>query len=357
MQKLLLNQVVRSIKEAAREPLLPESEIEIQGKRSSTQGKSLLTWARQKLAFTPWFVEDEKGSISTPLEPVFGVFALRAVFRGFFIGASFLPGSNLLLEKRHLSLAIIGFYTAAYHLISAFNALQGRIFVTPVAGRPVVTLPSDNKPKKLPTGGTVVHSGSAGYSSAPKDLKAICAKLTTDGKWAYEGRNLTHATHWRELHQWVIETKIVPTWLDRFCRDCVYPTVRVNEETYIDEGFEQLRYMRHEAMYFGFGMDDLSFDQLANREGGPVNITVKGNHYKQFAYGILLDILRGTSEIFEGVQSNCQDELNRLLPQICTITYYPPFDLRRDLVDQISDSIHSVPGSDIWISKLLAQAQ
>lgn len=357
MHPSLLNKVVRGLQETSREPLLPESEIEIQGETSSIPDQHLLRWARQKLSMTPWFIEDNRGNLTTPLEPVLGVFALRTIFRGFFIGASFLPGSDLLLERRHLTLAIIGFYTAAYHLVSAFNALQGRIFITPVSGRPVVHLPADTPPTRLTLGGTVVHHGSAGYNSAPKGLKAICAKLSNDGKWVYEGRNLTHSTHWRELQQWVIETRIIPTWLDNFCRDCVYPTVRVDEATYLDAGFEQLKYMRHEAIYYGFGIDDWSFDQMANREGGTTNVSAKGKNYKQFAYGILQDILKETSEVFTYIQAQCSNEFEQLLPQICNITYSPPFDLRRDLIDQINDAIQGVPGSEIWISKLLAEAR
>lgn len=357
MHSILPKKVVQGLKETHREPQLPESLIEIQGDKTSVPDPILSRWARQKLAMTPWFIEDAEGNLATPLEPVFGIFALRSILRGFFIGASFLPGSDLLLEKRYLSLAIIGFYTAAYHLVSAFNALQGRILITPIAGRPVIHLPSATTPKKLEAGGTIVNHGSAGYNPAPKNLQAICAKLTNNGKWVYEGRNLTHAAHWRELQQWVTETKNVPDWLDTFCRNCVYPTVKVDEATYLDDGFEQLTYLRHEAMYFGFGIDDFSFDQLANREAGSTNIAAKGDNYKQFAYGILQDILKETSDVFTRIQAECPDEFDQLLPQISNITYYPPFDLRRDLVDQIGDIVCSVPGSEVWIKKILEEAR
>lgn len=357
MHQVLLNKIVRSVKETTREPLLPESEIEIRGDKFSIPERSLLTWARQKLAMTPWFIEDDQGNIKTPLESVFGLFTLRAVFRGFFIGVSFLPGSNLLLEKRYLSLAIIGYYTAAYHLIGAFNAIQGRVFMTPIAGRPIVELPSSSSQKKLETGGIVTNYGSAGYNPTPKSLRAVCAKLTDNGKWVYEGRDLTHSTHWHELQQSVTETRNIPIWLDSFCRDCVYPNVPVDENTYLDEGFQQLRYMRHEAMYYGFGIDDYSFDQMANREFGGTSIAAKGNNYKRFAYGILEDILKETTDIYDYIQTKCSDDFTQLLPQLCTMIYSPPFDLRRDFLDQIADTIQKVPNSKEWIARLLAEAQ
>lgn len=357
MNQLLLKSVAQAIKEAVREPLLPESEIEIQGEKPSIPEKRLSTWARQKLAMTPWFIEDDEGNLATPLEPVFGVFALRAILRGFFIGTSFLPGSKLLLERAHLSLAIIGFYTASYHLVSAYNALQGRIIITPVAGRPIVEFPPDTLPRELDIGGTVTHCGSAGYKPAPKNLRVICAKLSAEGKWVYEGRKLGHSAHWRELQQLITETGNVPPWLDSFCRDCVYPTARVDERTYLEDGFEQLRYMRHEAMYSGFGIDEYSFDQMASRESGGTNIKAKGNNYKRFAYGILKDILKETSEVYSYVQTECSGEFGQLLPQICTMTYSPPFDLRRDFLDQIVDVVQDVPDSEVWIHKLLAECR
>ena len=202
-----------------------------------------------------------------------------------------------------------------------------------------------------------MNNGSAGYNSAPKDLKAICAKLTTDGKLVYEGRDLAHSTHWRELQQYVTETRIIPSWLDRFCRDCVYPTAQVDENVYLDEGFEQLRYMRHEAIYLGFGMDDWSFDQIANRELGGTNIAAKGNNYKRFAYGIINDILNEMNGVYSYIQTKCSDEFDQLLPKIRNIIYMPPFDLRRDFTDQIKDIIENVPGSRDWISKLLEEAR
>lgn len=357
MHSSLSRMIVRGFQDAHKEPQLPVSAIEIRGGSSAVLNATLTRWARQKLAIIPWFIENDDGNLTTPLEPAFGVFALLGLLRGFFIGASFLPASKLLLERGYLPLAIVGFYTAAYHLVSAFNALEGRVFITPVAGRPVVELPSDTTPRKLRTGGTIISHGSAGYDPAPKNLKAICAKLTHDGRWVYEGRTLTHAAHWRELQQWVTETRIIPTWLDNFCRNCVYPTVRVDETTYLEDGFAQLKEARHAAMYYGFGIDDWSFDQMANRESGPTNIAAKGKNYKQFAYGILQDVLNGTTKLFAYIQEKCSHEFDELLAQICSMIYYPPFDLRKDLPDQIADVLKESPGSELWISKILAQAR
>lgn len=136
----------------------------------------------------------------------------------------------------------------------------------------------------------------------------------------------------------------------------MYPTVRVDEATHLEDGFEQLKEARHAAMYYGFGIDDWSFDQMANRESGRTNIAAKGNNYKQFAYGILQDVLNGTTDLFAHIQEKCSREFDELLAQICSMIYYPPFDLRKDLADQTADALQETPGCRLWISTILAQA-
>ena len=230
MHILLTDRVAHGLQDVDKEPLLPENTIQIRGPRESTFDRYLVNWARRKLSMAVWFTEDDRGNLVTPLYPVFGVFAFRAILRGFFIGASFLPGADLLLEKKHLSLSVIGYYTSSLHLVNSFNALQGHIMLSPIAGQPVVELADDPVGTKMVSGGTVHRGGSAGYSQAPKGLQAACAILTKEGNWVFEGRNRSHSVIWRELKQFMTESGIVPPWLDRFCRKFVYPPVRVDEE-------------------------------------------------------------------------------------------------------------------------------
>lgn len=356
MHPSLASKVVHGLREASRDPLLPETAIQIRGDKASAPSPVLTHWARQKLAMAPWFIEDSQGNLTTPLGSVFGVFALRTVFRGFFIGASFLPGAGLLLKKGHLALSVIGYYTSALHLVISFNALQGRVLITPVAGQPIVELPSDSMPVKLATGGTISSAGSAGYAPAPKGLQAVCAILNRNGEWVFEGRSRSHSVYWHELRQWVIESNIVPQWLDKFCRGCVYASVKVDESQYLEEGFEQLVEARHQAVYGGFGMDDWAFDQIINREDVYANVAARADHYKLLAYGILQDVLTGATDLFTYIQKQCPQELENLLPKICAMVYTPPFDLRKDFADTIDREVTQVPGCQRWLSKILAQA-
>jgi hypothetical protein len=356
MHTLLTNRIARGLLDADKEPLLPENTIQIHGTRGTSSDRLLVDWARRKLSMAVWFTEDSRGSLTTPLSPVFGVFAFRAILRGFFIGASYLPGADLLIEKKHLSLSVIGYYTSALHLVNSFNALQGHVMLSPVAGQPVVELTDDPTGTKMASGGTLHRGGSAGYSQAPKGLQAACAILTKDGHWVFEGRNRSHSVMWRELKQLITESGFVPQWLDRFCRNFVYPTMKVDEERYLNEGLEMLIEARHQAVYNGFGMDDFSFDILANREPVDVNIAARALNYRSLAYGILNDLLKETTLLFIDIEQQCPDELGRLLPQLCTMVYTPPFDLKRDFADTIRSEVDQVPGCSDWLTKVLATA-
>jgi len=356
MHTLLINRIARGLQDADKEPLLPENTIQIRGTRGSSFDRQLVDWVRRKLSMAVWVMEDQQGSLTTPLDPVFGVFAFRAILRGFFIGASFLPGADLLLEKKHLSLSVIGYYTSALHLVNSFSALQGHVMLSPIAGQPVVELADDLVGTKMASGGTVHRGGSAGYSQASKGLQAACAILTKDGHWFFEGRNRSPYVIWRELRQLMTESRIVPRWLDRFCRNSAYPTMKVDEERYLNEGLDMLIKARHQAVYNGFGMDDFSFDILINREPVDVNIAARALNYRTLAYGILNDVLKETTTLFKDIEQQCPHELERLLPQLCTMVYTPPFDLKRDFADTIRSEIDQVPGCNDWLAKVLVTA-
>lgn len=132
--------------------------------------------------------------------------------------------------------------------------------------------------------------------------------------------------------------------------------MKVDESQYIEEGFEHLVEARHQAIYGGFGMDDWAFDQLINREDVYANVAARANNYKQFAYGILQDVLRGTTDLFMHIERQCPQELEKLLPKICAMVYTPPFDLRKDLPDTIGNEVNQVPSCQLWLSRILAQA-
>ena len=132
--------------------------------------------------------------------------------------------------------------------------------------------------------------------------------------------------------------------------------MKVDEGRYLNEGLEMLIEARHQAVYNGFGMDDFSFDILANREPVDVNIAARALNYRSLAYGILNDVLKETTLLFIDIEQQCPDELGRLLPQLCTMVYTPPFDLKMDFADAIRSEIDQVPGCSDWLTKVLATA-
>jgi len=353
---LLADRIARGLRDVDKEPLLPENAIQVRGPRGSTSDRHLSEWSRRKLSMAVWLVEDDRGNLATPLYPVFGVFAFRAILRGFFIGASFLPGADLLLDGKHLSLSVIGYYTSALQLVNSFNALQGHVILSPVAGQPIVELAGETVGAKMASGGTVRAGGSAGYSQAPKGLQEACGILTKEGNWVFEGRNRNHPMAWRELRQLITECGVVPQWLDRFCRNSAYPTMTVDQERYLRDGLEMLVESRHQAIYSGFAMDDYSFDMLANGEPAGVNISARASNYHSLAHGILSDVLKEITTLFVDIEHRCPRELEELLPEICRMVYTPPFDLKRDFADSIRSEIDEIPGCHDWIARILATA-
>lgn len=90
---------------------------------------------------------------------------------------------------------------------------------------------------------------------------------------------------WHELRQLMIESRLAPQWLDRFCRNSVYPTMKVDEERCLNEGLDMLIEGRHQAVYIGFGMEGFSFDTLINREPVNVIIAAHASDYRSFVCG------------------------------------------------------------------------
>lgn len=137
MHSGLKNVVEKSLERIWRGPKsLDKSEIEIIDKRGTkSRHDDLITALATSInPELPWFRKLPGGQLVTPQEPIFGYYALRNILRGLFLGASFVPPGDTLLATMFLSPSIAMYYTASFHLILAYLALQGRVAITPVCG-------------------------------------------------------------------------------------------------------------------------------------------------------------------------------------------------------------------------------
>lgn len=190
---------------------LDKSDVEIIDDRDPTSldDKSihdvLLTpWATCIDPELPWFSKLPDGRFITPQETIFGYYALRNILRGLFLGASFLPPGDTLLKKGFLSSSVAIYYTASFHLVLAYLSLEGRVVITPVHGPPYIELDESY--------------GSGEYKPIPGNPTAICAILTSDCRWVFEGRTRTHRAYWAELDRMILQTKSVPECFINFAR-------------------------------------------------------------------------------------------------------------------------------------------
>jgi hypothetical protein len=271
----------------------------------------------------PWFRKLPNGQFITPQEPIFGYYALRNILRGLFLGASFLPAGDILLTKGFLSASIAMYYTASFHLISAYLALEGKVVITPVFGPPYITLDRTHE--------------SSGHKPIPGNPSAICAILTTNCRWIFEGRTRTHRAYWAELDRTVLHTRSIPECFINFARYLTsygpYEKKYDNEVEMVRDALPYLQDARHEAIYQGYGYDPMSDDLLTNRDADYAPLDLRAKEYQDFSYGLLDHIVSETRNLVVHLSNQCAVALNYQKLHLTASIITPPFELRRDIAD------------------------
>jgi hypothetical protein len=322
MHRLMKSSLVDSLRVLATGPhLLPESEIEIIGPPSQ-QVHLADKLVRQIDTEIPWFLKESDGRITTPQHNFFGLYALRNILRGMLIGASFIPAGDMTLNHEFLSPAVALYYTASLHLILAYLALEGRVLITPVYGRPYI--------EYFPRG---VGSGHKPILNGPT---AVCSILTDEGKWIFEGRSRTHRTYWAEVDKLMnVKKESLPIFFIEFAHYLVGPFTSKdkNEKDLVRSAISQLQDARHEALYSGYGLDPISDDMLTNGDADWAPLNLRAKEFKSFAYGLLNHVLKETSSIIDCFNDQCPKELAESRLKIWVSVRTPPFDLRNDLDD------------------------
>jgi hypothetical protein len=290
-------------------PMLDASEVFIIGD-GSTVDPLMMRMARNLLAPLPWF-RRENGAITSPQTPYFGFYALRAAVRAVFLAASFL-GAGFALRKEHLlSPAVSMLYTAAFHALGGFLALQGRVVVESVLG-PVEVY-------SQPNGAGLSHGTLPG-----RHPEMMLAKVTNGNSWVFEPRSRAHRWRWLEVLQASKESHVLlPDYFQAFFAyvDSYGPDDMDSGEA---EVLGRISELRHKALYASFGLDDFAIDAVLNGESNGGGTGLRADGFLRFASALTLDVAKQANELLNTVEVSASTK-NSLVASIITPLFDPPF--------------------------------
>ncbi len=228
----------------------------------------------------PWFYRNSCGELQSPQSSFFGFYAIRNVIRGIFLGLRFIQSGDLLRENEFYAASVISYYTASFHLLYSFLALNGRIVVDQVIGAPKIIR------KRV--------SESTARCSLEPQPEAIIGILARDNKWKFEPRRRSHKRQWNELESILLKRKDkIPEFLLSFFKYILYYENTLSESDLIQKGIQRLIEVRHASIYRGYGYDDDAHDAITNREfGSNWDVGRKSEKYRNFAIGLLAHVLR-----------------------------------------------------------------
>jgi hypothetical protein len=261
----------------------------------------------------PWFYRDSSKNIRSPQEDFFGLYALRSIYRGIFIGMRFIQAGDLLHKRGFYSSSIISYYTGSYHLLNAFLSLNGHIYIDQVLG-PLGITKSDS----------II---STTYGSLNPDLEVIMAILKKNNEWKFEPRTRNHKTKWKEIEAILI--KLDKNILEIFISFFTY-VLSCKKDSYslkelIKNGLQRLIYIRHESVYMGYGYDDYVHDRITNREtDSGYGLDFKSKIYRDFALGLLTYSVDGIVVLKNQISIENWDE-NKVL--LGSGIFTPPFEM------------------------------
>jgi len=290
-------------------------EIIINSKNNKPREKSDLLYplARSALSLHPWFYVKNR-TIYSPQQNFFGFYAFRNILRGILLGFNFFNSGFLLKNQELDSPAISMLYTASFHFLYSFLALEGRVIEDNARGPIVITYNDD--------------SSSSGHKELDIKGDTIIAILTRNNSWKFEGRTRSHKTKWRELsHIFNHNNFIIPEYFERFLSYLnsygPYEKISRDDNNYYNFTLDELTQTRHTAIYDGFGLDDFVIDGLLNHElifGQGKD--KKLDEFYRFTKSFAKDILVHATNLIEKVDIG--QEVKKFL--IASI-YIPPFDI------------------------------
>lgn len=255
----------------------------------------------------PWFYVDEQRRFRSCQEEYFGFYAMGTMIRSVLRSAGFLVAGDQILPHLY-SPAILCYYTSAFHTLTAFLASEGRVLIEPVRGTPLIK----------------VHdkASSFGFSELGAErgtAKVICAILTRDNRWIFEGRSRSHNSRWKELLQVErIRKKQPPKPIvgiaDYLSTHGGEPLCLPDEV--LEFGIGCIPGIRHAATYQGYGVDDFALE-LGMNMGITGGTHLRRENMGVFARSWLNEVLTDTATLLSELKGQMDDLRKAMLRLNC----------------------------------------
>ena len=301
-------------------------------KKKSISSELFFLIAKEPLQNEPWFFLNNRNEINSPQTDFFGFYALKNIIRGVLMAVNFLDSGNILEQNKFVSSSISMFYSASYHLLYSFLALNGRVIIDNSKG-PIV----------IDFGET---SSSMGHDvNFPYDV--VVAKLTHSNKWKFENRPRNHSSKWRDLAEVFNNNNFaLPEYFKKYFSYSnhygPYTKYNENEKKYYEYLLEDITQIRHNANYGNYGFDDFAFDSIINRDGEYYNaLNLKVSYFKTFTNDFFDDVLDKSLYLIDNLDLNETTNKN-----LRSSILYPPLEFynfsehtRADIKDKITKLI------------------
>jgi len=291
--------VIRSVNKAY--ALLVEAPPVVPDHLLPKTGMARIVWAHPPQQH-PWFYRDER-IFDSPQRDFFGFYVLARATRATLIGARYLQAGDVLLAGDYCAAAVVAYYTAALNLTLAYLALEGRVFIDFPHGPPV----PDAK------GGEPMWSE---IRDKGGQRRSMLAKLSKRGLWNFEAKPCGHDSRWQELLPLLDELRREkpPSSLpDPFWGLLGYCTTYGNdylggkdgcddaERDLLEEGIKAIPEIRHEAVYRGYGYDDLAVDAAFAGESSASGFNRKPHAFRLFGAAMVEQVADDVWRCVDGV--------------------------------------------------------
>jgi len=289
------------------------------------------------VTFRPVLYNDHNG-VACAQRDYFGFYAFQQAIRSLLLGINHHVAGDVLVADDLYGPAVASYYTAAYHALHTFLALEGRVFLD----SPISPIPSRRPAEDL--------------------RDRFIALLTRQNKWAFERRPRNHCTKWLEVRQaFPSRPDELPACFHRlfeymyrgeFRPDTDLMDVIENPEKHrirlpdrFEEFLTRIAKTRHLSLYASFGSDPHVVEALWNRDAfSSAGIENQALQFGRFAGWLLTHGASGLNQLV-GRLDVSPNVKNALFLSV----YMPPFDLPQ--VDRISiqDLKGFVAHIDNWI--------
>ncbi len=261
---------------------------------------------------TPAF--DSEPSLVCLQEDYLGFYVVPIALANYFRSINFLIAAQSSLELKLYAPSVAMSYTAAYHTVGAFLALNGRLWL-------------DEPPLRVENQGGLSRGQSGkiytGYN------KPVIAKLTKRNRWVYEDRKRSHKARWSELGCLFrsSDSKIPKSFQNLFDYSFKGSHKRVddlidyvrNPEKYrlgirdcMTDFFGNIPLARHFSQYAGFGGDPHVHSALMNGDYvDPERLGDLAEAYYSFSHGLGMEVCRELCELQSslGISSDLREKI------------------------------------------------